>query len=113
MSYFSPAMRMMRERLDHPHFFVFSDDTDWCEHHFPAHDTTVVGHEHKGAKFANYLQLMASCRHFIIPNSTFAWWAIWLSNNPQKCVIAPSHWFADPKQKTSDMIPSDWLRIDN
>ncbi|MEM6699098.1 MAG: alpha-1,2-fucosyltransferase, partial [Bacteroidota bacterium] len=103
----------MIQKLEHPHFYVFSDDMEWCEQHIniEGHQVTYVQHSMKGKKFGNYLQLMKNCKHFIIPNSSFAWWATWLNENPQKIVIAPKMWFTDPKYDTTDLVPSDWVRM--
>lgn len=110
--YFFRAVDYMAERIEHPVFFVFSDDMDWCEQHlqFP-HETVFVRHDHKGEKFGNYHRLMRACKHFIIPNSSFAWWAVWLNDNPDKIVIAPQNWFNDPEIDTSDLVPKDWIRM--
>ena len=114
MRYFEPAIRMVSSRIEDPHFFVFSDDPEWCLNNFKLpFKFTFVGHEHAGKKFATYLQLMSMCRHFIIPNSSFAWWAVWLNQNTAKIVVAPNIWFTDPQWNSCDLIPDNWARIEN
>ena len=54
---------------------------------------------------------MSSCRHYIIPNSTFAWWSGFLNNNIDKIVISPKKWFTDESINTKELIPNDWIRI--
>jgi len=114
MRYFTPAIQHMAEQLGNPHLFVFSDDKQWCKENFnPGIPMDIVGDEHNGYKYSNKLQLMTLCKHFIIPNSTFAWWAVWLSNKKDSIVIAPKRWFAEPSIHTEDLIPSHWLRFEN
>ncbi len=114
MEYYNKAIGIIAKKVETPHFFIFSDDVDWCTKNIkPDFTTTVVSHKHAGEKFKDYLQLMLSCKHFIIPNSTFGWWAAWLNTNKDKIVIAPKNWFKDKKKnaQTMDLMPSDWLRI--
>ena len=55
---------------------------------------------------------MSACRHHIIANSTFSWWGAWLNPSPDKIVVAPQRWFADPKIDNPDIIPEGWHRVD-
>lgn len=116
MEYYAPAIEEVASKVSHPHFFVFSDDPVWCLENFRlSYPVTFVGHEHAGNKFSNYLQLMSLCKHYIIPNSSFAWWAVWFNREYQhdRIVIAPRRWFRDPTWDTKDLIPAEWLRFDN
>ncbi len=112
LSYFANAAKYIGSKVQDPTFFIFSDDIHWCRRNivldYPIH---IVGHQHKGHKFSNYLQLMTHCKHFIIPNSSFAWWAVWLNDNSERIVVAPKRWFNDPKIVTSDLIPDEWIRM--
>jgi len=111
-AYFDRAAKRMGEQVDQPVFFIFSDDMEWCREHIkPGFPTHYIGHEHKGRKFGNYLQLMKACQHFIIPNSSFAWWAVYLNEHDKKQVIAPKNWFTDDSIHTEDLIPDGWIRI--
>lgn len=112
LDYINRAIQFIEGKVSNPHFYVFSDDIEWCRENIKIrHPQTIVDHYHAGKKFSDYLQLMVSCKHFIIPNSSFAWWAAWLNNNPNKIIIAPLMWFNDPTIDTSDIIPPTWIRL--
>lgn len=60
------------------------------------------------------LALMAQCRHQIIANSTFSWWAALLNRNPDKQVIAPRYWFSREtllSRYVLDLLPDDWVLL--
>ena len=112
LAYFLRGVDYFAQTQEDVRFFVFSDDVEWCRENLRLpYPTAVVGHEHKGYKFGNYLQLMQRCRHFLIPNSSFAWWAAWLNEGEDKVVVAPNTWFADPEIDTSDLVPATWVRL--
>ena len=110
--YYQRAEEIISSKTENPHFFIFSDDINWCKTNLKFnHPTVFVGSEYAGKKWQQYLQLMVMCKHFIIPNSTFAWWAAWLSENKDKIIIVPKKWVNDSNINTDDLIPSSWIRI--
>ena len=54
--------------------------------------------------------LMSLCKHNIISNSSYSWWAAWLNSNTNKTVIAPSKWFTESKP-LDDLYPNNWIII--
>lgn len=88
--YFKNAILEMNKLVKKPQYIVFSDDVEWCKNnmHFPKNTIYESGNDPIWEK----IRLMYSCKHFIISNSTFSWWAQYLSNNKNKIVIAPQKW---------------------
>jgi hypothetical protein len=112
LEYFKTAVKEMTDLTQEPKFFIFSDDIAWCEQNLRLDaPMQIVTHDHKGDRFGNYFKLMMSCKNYIIPNSTFAWWAVWLNGTEGKIVIAPKIWFNDQNIDSSDLVPQHWLRI--
>lgn len=109
LSYYTAAVDEVSKSVRAPHFFIFSDDIEWCKKNlsipFPV---TFVGHNGPDKDYED-LRLISLCRHQIIANSSFSWWGAWLNPNPQKKVIAPKQWFKD--RDTRDLIPEGWLRL--
>jgi hypothetical protein len=57
------------------------------------------------------MRLMTLCKHNIIGNSSFSWWAAWLNRNAGKRVAGPAKWFGDPKLHNPDILPASWMKI--
>jgi hypothetical protein len=110
--YYSKATKRIRGAFPQSVFFVFSDDPVWTQSHLPvSHPVFYLNHNRVEQAWED-LRLMTHCRHHIIANSSFSWWGAWLATEPNKTVIAPKRWFADPKRDDRDIIPSSWVRIE-
>lgn len=110
-AYYLRALDVVREGLDAPVVYVFSDDPDWAKAHLPLPcDKVVVDFNGRDTDFED-MRLMSLCRHNVIGNSSFSWWAAWLNATPGRKVAAPEQWFGDPKMKNPDILPPDWIRV--
>lgn len=111
LDYYHRSTQWMIDKISNPRFFVFSDEPQWAKENlklgFPV---TIVDHN-GGDRSYEDLRLMSQCKHQIIANSSFSWWAAWLNNHPQKSVIAPLKWFNNASFNASDLIPTSWLRL--
>jgi len=109
LEYYDNAINWMKQHIQHPTFYIFSDDTDWCKTHFkmPSNEINFI----TGNKDYEDFLLMSSCRHQIIANSSFSWWAAWLNQNQNKHIIAPKNWFVSSKLNTSHVVPAEWIRF--
>ncbi len=109
-TYYTQAMAYMRERVNNPKFFVFSDDIAWCKTFLD--DTCEFVDINHGADSYNDMRLMSMCKHNIIANSTFSWWGAWLNTNPQKIVIAPKVWFKNAVANANqERYPAEWIQM--
>jgi len=111
MAYYRKATEELVKKIHEPHFFVISDDPDWCRQHikFGKHPITYV--DHIPGTGEEDMRLTSLCQHNIIANSTFSWWGAWLNTNSSKIVMTPKKWFVDKKINTKDLVPTEWQRI--
>lgn len=102
--YYNPAIAAFKGC----NFLIFSDDIEWCKRYFIGHNFFFA----EGNTPIEDLCMMSLCDHFIIANSSFSWWAAYLSKSVDKKIIAPLKWFgAKNSHDTSDLIPNGWIRI--
>lgn len=104
MEYYKNAM----ESIPCERFLIFSDDIEWCKENFKDKNCIVSDAASPSVDF----NCMRLCSHFIIANSSFSWWAAWLSINENKVVVAPKNWFGiklSETHPTTDLILPNWI----
>lgn len=106
--YFEKAIDIIKNEIDNPNFFMFSDDIEWVKENIKTGCPTY--YEDGTDSLPEKIRLMSSCKHFIISNSTFSWWVQYLSTYDKKIVVSPKRWFNNDYK--SPLINPEWILVD-
>lgn len=101
--YYSNAIKWVEKNIEKPFYLVFSDDIKWVKRNIPLAEQKLYVSD---MRFADYeeLTIMKHCKHNIIANSTFSYWAAYLNSHEDKKVICPKNW-------RKSIIPKEWIEL--
>ena len=118
--YYQTALKQARAKHQ-TQAWVFSDDIDWCEENSEAlglreEDVFIRGHVRpidpraRTGEPTDILDLfkMSTCDAFVIANSTFSWWAAYLSSSDE--VYYPDRWFGPDVERFTGFLPT-WTEV--
>ncbi len=112
MDYYPKAIERLKKETKDSYLsaYVFSDDIEFAKKYFNDNPVDNVNFTYmdysSDNKTISDLHLMSCCKHNIIANSTFSWWAAYLNRNEEKIVICP-----ETGKWNEDFYPSEWIRI--
>jgi hypothetical protein len=109
IDYYNKAISIMTNEIEDPIFILTADDPSfWGSviNELPQlnnRNIYILDDDNEIIIIA----ILQQFQYFIIANSTFSWWAAWLSKDTKK-VIAPSKWFGPtgPQNYTDIYMPS-------
>ena len=107
--YYNKTIGSICDRISDPEFFIFSDEPEWCKRKIITDRPHTYVDINGPDKAPEDLRLMSACKHFIIANSSFSWWAAWLSGYKEKIIIAPKRWYRTKDE--GDIVPKRWIRL--
>lgn len=109
VKYYEDAIQHINSLIEADYtLYIFSDDAYWSRQHFSKYNNV---HFIQLPSDAEELILMSECRHNIIANSTFSWWAAWLNRHTDKIVIAPEPWLKNSSLPYQHLLPASWIQL--
>jgi hypothetical protein len=112
-NYYLKALDKMKDKLKKVVFYVFSDNIFLAKTFLKKIKYKLnfvdIKLESPINKTINDFTLMSKCKHAVIGDSTFSWWAAWLNSSKKKIVICPSGlpYLKEDKKWT----PKNWIQI--
>jgi len=106
--YFIRGIELIKKLVKNAVIFMFSDEIDWVKENIKIEGE--VHYERGDDPVWEKIRIMSACKHFVISNSSFSWWAQHLSTNKNKVVIAPNIWRKDGRPV--DIYEDNWILID-
>jgi galactoside 2-L-fucosyltransferase 1/2 len=90
MDYYQRAMEYYRNQYSRVHFYIASDDKNWCRSNFmPFNETATVLPNNLSPSVELYI--LAQCRHVITSVGTFGWWSAYLSRSNEAIYPTKAH----------------------
>ena len=119
MDYYKRALDKICIKIRTPHFFIFSDQPQVATQLFGQEIRhieafTIVDINQESGNDFNDFWLMTKCKHFIIANSTFSWWAAWLSTYRKKSIIVPAvviRGLGITSWGFKGLVPAGWTKL--
>lgn len=107
LSYYNNAIEEILKLFPNSKFYVFSDNVEWAKLNLKS--KTKLKFISQYFSDTEQFWLMTRCKHHIISNSSFSWWAAWLRDHKKKITIYPEPWY-DNLTYNKKIFPKHWLK---
>ncbi len=110
--YYKEGVKYITQIVKNPTFFVFcAEDTNYIHENFDIGvNYELIGEKNKNeSNYYENLRLMMACKYGILANSSYSWWAAYLSDMDDKNIVAPYPWMQDV---SNEIICAAWHKIE-
>jgi hypothetical protein len=108
IAYYNNAISYISKKIANPYFYVFSDDMDWVKLNLKGENIEYIENSYAEKSYLD-MYLMSQCKHNIISNSTFSFWAAFLNANQSKIIVCPDYW--EKWTKSKDIWEKNWIYL--
>ena len=117
IDYYRDAIAYVNAHVPFGRLFVFSDDIEWARHHVLANAKQIsrlpITFNDATSSQLRDFTLMRMCKHGIVADSSFSWWAGWLGEQE---VLAhgghPIRIRVNQRVMNDDFWPDRWCAVD-
>lgn len=111
LSWYVKAVNFLFSKNNNLEFIIFTDDPKYIRSNFKLPNFIKYSISEKNNEPYIDLLKMSYCKHFIISNSSYSWWASYLGEDCNSFVVAPKYWY--PKKLTSKLgiCRSNWILL--
>lgn len=102
-SYYDKALQWIEKNIPDPFYFIFSDNIKWVRENMRINEPKYYISDMNFNDYEEFA-IMKHCKHNIIANSTYSYWAAYLNSYQGKIVICPKNW-------RSAIIPKEWIKM--
>ena len=102
--YYTKAIGRIRQELSDPHFYIVTDDKAWTREHIPASGSVNIVDVKSETTDIDEFFILSQCRHHIISESTYGWWAAFLNSDTESLVIIPEN-------AKGEIFEQNWIRM--
>ena len=108
--YYLKSIKLLNKKKKNNKFIIFSDEINSAKKKLSFLKNKIFFDKKGISDPITTMYHMTKCNDFIISNSTFSWWAAYLSKSSNKTVICPADWYVSKKHKKIS-YGKKWIKI--
>ena len=109
--YYLRGINYISQKDSNLKFYVFSDDKEYIREKYGNKENYVIINHDKSMSDVEEMFLMSACKHRVMANSSYSWWAMWLNDNPDSINVAPDRWINRNKEEYEKIYTDKMIRI--
>jgi hypothetical protein len=111
-SYYQKAVAWLRREGVKGPVYAFSDEPEYVEKELCGVSNLRIVNTSLGAHntIDDFLTMMR-CKHFVISNSSYSFWAAWLGSDAGSAVCCPDPWYQKGEWQKFSPVPPSWIKF--